>query len=69
MKKNKYNSIMPEYMLFHNLSGQGVLSHKEFLFILKNIPYNLILKKNFDNIKHNNKSSPSAIAWLLTPKK
>ena len=69
MVGNKYNSIMPEYMLFHNLSGQGVLNHKELLHVLKNIPYKLTKNKNFDIIKNKKLSTPSAVAWLLEPKK
>ncbi len=69
MVKNRYASIMPEYMLFHDLSGQGVLNYFQLKYILKNIPYKLVDKNNFDMIKHKSTSEPSAITWLLKPKK
>ena len=39
LDERKYDTIMPEYMLFHNLSGQGVFNYKELKLILKKIPY------------------------------
>ena len=69
LSKNKLNTIMPEYLFFHQLSGQGVFSLKELMYILKKIPYRITKKINIDEISHKNKKDPSGIIWFLEPKK
>lgn len=68
LKENINYTIMPEYIFFHQLSGQGIFTHKELKFILKNIPYQCTKKINVDTIKFKNKENPSGIIWMLEPK-
>ncbi len=65
---NKSTSIMPEFLFFHELSGQGVLKYEDYNTILKKIPFKLIKNIKFDNLKLNKKSVPSAFVWLLKNK-
>jgi hypothetical protein len=69
LNENKLNTIMPEYMFFHQLSGQGIFSIKEFKHILRNVPYKLTKQINIDEISYKNKKNPSGIVWFLKPKK
>ena len=69
LSNNKLNTIMPEYLFFHQLSGQGVFSLKELKYILHKIPYRITKKINIDEISHKNKKDPSGIIWFLEPKK
>jgi|TARA_Y100000294_G_C8519783_1_gene322387 ubiquinone/menaquinone biosynthesis C-methylase UbiE len=62
---NKNTSIMPEFLFFHELSGQGILRMSDYDFILKKIPYKLIKKIEFDIVKYKNLNLPSAFIWLL----
>jgi hypothetical protein len=68
LEKNTLNTIMPEYILFHQLSGQGIFSYDELKFILNKIPYKCSKKIEIDNIRFKNKENPSGIVWLLEPK-
>tara|TARA_B110000027_G_C16109523_1_gene297034 strand:+ start:1038 stop:2042 length:1005 start_codon:yes stop_codon:yes gene_type:complete len=68
LDNNKYNSIMPEYMFFHQLSGQGIFNYKELKLILSKIPYACKKEIKVDTIRYQNKKNPSAIVWLLEPK-
>ena len=69
LSNNKLNTVMPEYLLFHQLSGQGVFNLKELKYILKKIPYRLVKSINIDVITYKNKKNPSGIVWFLEPKK
>ena len=62
---NKHTSIMPEFLFFHELSGQGVLKYKDYGDILKKIPFNLLKNIKFDVMRTNKKKVPSAFIWLL----
>ena len=65
LDERKYDTIMPEYMLFHNLSGQGVFNYKELLILKK---FHKCKKNiNIDTIRYK-KKNPSGIIWLLEPK-
>jgi SAM-dependent methyltransferase len=68
LDNNRYNSIMPEYMFFHQLSGQGIFNYDELNLILKQIPYRCKKKIEVDTIRYKNKENPSGIIWLLEPK-
>ncbi len=68
LENNILNTIMPEYILFHQLSGQGIFSYDELKFILNKIPYNCSKKIQIDNIKYKKRENPSGIIWLLEPK-
>ncbi len=60
--------LMPEYLLFHDISDQGVLSWKEYQNILKNIPYELALERTFDEIGEEGRKEPATFVWCLTPR-
>ena len=66
--KEIYNkSLMPEYLFFHKISGQGIMSWKEYSSLLIDSPYTLEYKWLFDNA--NKSKVPSAFVWILKPKK
>ena len=50
LSKNKSQSIMPEFLFFHELSGQGILRYEDFNYILKRIPYKIKNNISFDYI-------------------
>lgn len=59
------DSIMPEYEFFHNLSGQGILSLKEYYQIFKMANLKLENKIFFDNLDKKKSKSPSAAIFFL----
>ena len=66
--KEIYNkSLMPEYLFFHKISGQGIMSWNEYKSLLVDIPYTLEYKWLFDNA--NKAKVPSAFVWILKPRK
>jgi len=68
LSKNKYSSIMPEFTLFHDLSGQGLLSWEQYTYILSKIPFEIQEEELFDKISLDDGSTtPSAFVWLLSP--
>jgi SAM-dependent methyltransferase len=68
LAQNRDISIMPEFLLFHALSQQGVFSWESWLGILKDIPYALSTEKRFDNIADGSEYSvPSSFVWHLRP--
>jgi hypothetical protein len=61
-------SIMPEYLLFHELSGQGVLAWTDWQHILQQIPYRLEKECRFDEVASASGSAiPASFLWLLAP--
>ena len=69
LSENRDISILPEFLFFHEISGQGVLKIDDFNYIKKKIPYSLSNSYEFDYVKRNRKKIPSAIIWHLSPKK
>lgn len=62
-------SVMPEYLFFHDISGQGVLSWKEYNQVLQASPYEIQTERLFDEIPDaQGNSIPSSFIWCLTPK-
>ena len=62
------DSIMPEYLLFHDLSGQGPLSWGEYRRVLEDIPYRLAFEQRFDEIEsQEGEREPATFVWVLTP--
>lgn len=59
------SSIMPEFLFFHELSGQGVLEYKDYKKIQKQIPQKLDHDIKFDLVKYKNQKIPSAFIWSL----
>jgi len=68
LENNILNTIMPEYILFHQMSGQGIFTYNELKFILDKIPYKCSAEIQVDSIKYKNRKNPSGIVWLLEPK-
>ncbi|MDD5670998.1 MAG: hypothetical protein PHN49_05105, partial [Candidatus Omnitrophica bacterium] len=61
--------IMPEYLLFHDMSEQGVLSWQEYQMILKKVPYKLLSQRLFDEIgERPGAKEPATFVWCLGPK-
>lgn len=63
------SSIMPELLLFHDLSGQGVLTWESWADVLDEIPYSLIGERQFDLVGEvGEQTTPSSFVWHLRPK-
>jgi len=59
---------MPEYLFFHDLSGQGILSWEEYERISRKIPYEIFAERTFDELtSEDGKRIPSVFIWLLKP--
>lgn len=62
-------SIMPEFILFHELSRQGILSWWAWQQVLGDIPYVLTNERLFDEVHPSSgESVPASFLWLLEPK-
>lgn len=69
LSKNNAKSIMPEYLFFHEMSGQGILLWEGYREVLGNIPYKLVFERLFDEAPDSDgKKVPSAFVWCLIPK-
>lgn len=68
LSQSRYGSIMPEFLFFHELSGQGVLTWLQYQQLLEKIPYELAFENQFDLVGTGNEKVPSAIIWHLSPK-
>jgi hypothetical protein len=63
-------SIMPEFLLFHELSGQGVLPWDSWQDILNRIPYTKREEQQFDEVSApSGPKVPASFIWMLEPKK
>lgn len=68
LASNHESSIMPEYLLFHELSGQGVLSWEDWNQILADSPYQLRGERRFDEVKVPGEANiPASFVWVLEP--
>ena len=65
LSKNKAFSIMPEFLFFHNISGQGVIDYFVLKKMLKEVPQKLKKELKFDVIKNKKNAKPSAFIWKL----
>ena len=69
LSRHSARSIMPEYLFFHEMSEQGILSWEEYQGVLDNIPYELLFERLFDEATDKNGNKiPSAFVWCLMPK-
>jgi SAM-dependent methyltransferase len=62
-------SVYPELLLFHALSGQGVLTwdrHREWL---RQVPYRTAGEERFDEVQTLTGTVPSTIGWYLLPER
>lgn len=70
LSRHSRRSLMPEYLFFHDLSGQGVLSWNDYCGVLKKIPYGLASERLFDELSDSaGNRIPSSFLWCLVPKK
>jgi SAM-dependent methyltransferase len=61
-------SIMPEFLLFHALSGQSPLTWEQWQEVKQNIPYRINADKIFDPIVlPNGLEVPASFIWHLVP--
>ena len=56
---------MPEFLFFHNISGQGVIDYFVLKKMLKEVPQKLKKELKFDVIKNKKNANPSAFIWKL----
>jgi SAM-dependent methyltransferase len=62
-------SIMPEFLLFHALSGQGVFTWDQHLSVLAQIPYSVTSEVRFDDVTADSGDTiPSSFIWHLRPR-
>lgn len=68
LSEQRTKSIMPEYLFFHDLSGQGILSWEDYQNILDHIPYKVLTERVFDELPSGDGTYvPSAFIWCLEP--
>lgn len=68
LAKDHEASIMPEFLLFHKLSRQGVLSWDEWKEIMEKIPYRVNSERLFDVVNDSCENRvPSSFIWYLKP--
>jgi SAM-dependent methyltransferase len=66
---DRANSIMPEFLLFHALSGQGVLTWEQHLQVRSEIPYEVVAERHFDVVPVSTAANvPSSFIWYLQPR-
>jgi 2-polyprenyl-3-methyl-5-hydroxy-6-metoxy-1,4-benzoquinol methylase len=68
VSEQKSASIMPEFMLFHELSRQGLLSENQYLSIFEKSSYKLKKIIRTDNLKVKNKRLSTNFICLIEPK-
>ena len=68
MAEDQDFSIMPEFLLFHALSGQGLLSWGTWQEVLDGIPYSLKEELRFDEVRPaEGEPIPASFLWVLHP--
>jgi len=65
LSKNKEFTYIPEYLLFHQLSSQNVLTLEQLNTIIKKSKYKVKSKIYFDEIKEKQKTFPSCVLYTL----
>jgi len=66
---NRHRSLIPEYLFFHEMSKQGVLSWNEYKEILSETGYRIEVEKLFDEVPNaDGENIPSTFVWCLVPK-
>jgi hypothetical protein len=61
-------SILPEFKLFHELSGQGLLKEKDYVSIFNKASYQIKKLIRTDKLYHNRIYSSSNFVCLIKPK-
>ena len=68
LASNHEISIMPEFLFFHELSHQGVLSWETWQRIRCQIPYEVSAERQFDLVEDQKGAQiPSSFVWHLKP--
>jgi hypothetical protein len=68
LASNRAESIMPEFLFFHELSGQGVLSWIEWQQVRNTMPFQVIGEYHLDKIlMADGNTIPSSFIWHLRP--
>lgn len=67
LQKHKDISLMPEFYLFHEISGQGLLTEKDFYSVFKQSGYSLKWIINTDKLNFNKTTSNSNFICMLKP--
>ena len=65
LSQNSEVSYIPEYLLFHELSNQNVLTINQLEKIIKKSTYKILTKINFDEIKSDKKKFPSCVLYMI----
>ena len=66
---SRHESIAPEFLLFHSLSGQGVLTWPQFLALRREFPYRVVHESRIDEVRVADGSrTPSSFLWYLEPR-
>ena len=66
---NNFRSLLPEYLFFHEMSNQGILSWQEYRQVLNSSAYELVIEKLFDEAPDNGGNKiPSTFVWCLMPR-
>lgn len=61
-------SLMPEYLFFHEMSGQGVMPWTTWAEILEQTPYIIKMERRFDELETEDQELiPASFVWCLTP--
>jgi len=64
----RHQSVMPEFLLFHALSGQTPLSSEQWLAVRNAIPYRVAAERQFDPVARGpGEFEASAFIWHLVP--
>lgn len=62
-------SVLPEFQLFHALSGQGLLSWDQLCELRGDMPYRVVSERLIDPVETaDGRSVPANIIWHLAPK-
>jgi hypothetical protein len=61
-------SVLPEFQLFHALSGQGLLNWRQFLELRADIPYVVSVERLIDLIQTADGDEPANLIWHLVPR-
>lgn len=69
LTQGRHQSIMPEFLLFHALSGQTPLSSEQWQAVRDAIPYRIATEKQFDPLPSRpGEVEASAFIWHFVPK-
>jgi hypothetical protein len=71
LRHNAINSLMPEYLFFHDLSRQGILSWKQYQSVIEETRYQIKFQRLFDEQRscENEEREPSTLLWVLSDNK